>query len=243
MFLRQNTKKLKKFTFYVTTSPNDVITSKFLLILKALIKTFHMMYNTIWYHMVPSISKFDLGVIKFRPAARPMKVKAERPQHQLAGHPRAGKIRRHDPGPDRWHLRGPGRRTGPGYAGLRQAIACTRDPRTAGTGDPGIIASELPLSWLIFDADQPWPSWVSLRVEICLPQGQILKSKVPHGTISCSTSWWVLSKSTNILTLWRNFVKSIRVLVTIIPNDRGQGQRSKSKLGQVIILTKTLFFE
>jgi hypothetical protein len=32
------------------------------------------------HDMVPSISKFDLGVSKFRPAARPMKVKADRPQ-------------------------------------------------------------------------------------------------------------------------------------------------------------------
>ena len=67
------------------------------------------------------------------------------------------------------------------------------------------VASELPLSWLVFGADRPWPSWVSLRVEICLPQGQILKSKVPYGTISCCTSyersWWVLSKSTKNLTL------------------------------------------
>ena len=74
------------------------------------------------------------------------------------------------------------------------------------------VASELPLSWLVFGADRPWPSWVSLRVEICLPQGQILKSKVPYGTISCCTSyersWWVLSKSTKILTLWRHLVTS-----------------------------------
>jgi hypothetical protein len=69
------------------------------------------------------------------------------------------------------------------------------------------VASELPLSWLVFWADRPSPSWVSLRVEICLPQGQILKSKAPYGTISCcisyQRSWWVLSKSTKILTLWR----------------------------------------
>jgi hypothetical protein len=51
-----------------------------------------------------------------------------------------------------------------------------------------------------------------LQVKICLPQGQILKSTVPYGTISCSTSyespWCVLSKSTNILTLWRHLVMS-----------------------------------
>jgi hypothetical protein len=74
------------------------------------------------------------------------------------------------------------------------------------------VAYELPPSWLIFGADRPWPSWVSLRVEICLPQGQILKSKVSYGTISCSTSyersWWVLSKPTKILTLWRHLVTS-----------------------------------
>jgi hypothetical protein len=80
MLLRQKTKKLKKFSFYVMTSRNYVITSNFLLISKALIKTFHMMYNTIWYRMVPSISKFDLRVSKFRPAASPMKVNADRPQ-------------------------------------------------------------------------------------------------------------------------------------------------------------------
>jgi hypothetical protein len=79
MLIRQKTKKLKNFSFYVMTSPNDVITSIFLLIWKALIKTFHMMYNTIWYLMVPSISKFHFGVSKFRSAARPTKVKADRP--------------------------------------------------------------------------------------------------------------------------------------------------------------------
>jgi hypothetical protein len=55
-----------------------------LLIWKVLIKTFHMMYNTIWYRMVPSISKFDLGVSKFRPAARPLKIKADRPQKLIS---------------------------------------------------------------------------------------------------------------------------------------------------------------
>jgi hypothetical protein len=34
---------------------------KMFLIWKALIKGFHMRYNMIWYRMVPSISKFDLG--------------------------------------------------------------------------------------------------------------------------------------------------------------------------------------
>jgi hypothetical protein len=74
------------------------------------------------------------------------------------------------------------------------------------------VAYELPLSWFIFGADRPLPSWVSLRVEICLLQGQILKSKVPYGTMSCTTSyerpWWVLSKSTKILTLWHYLVTS-----------------------------------
>jgi hypothetical protein len=40
----------------------------------------------------------------------------------------------------------------------------------------------LPLSWLIF-GDQPWPSWVSLRVNICLLQGQILESKIPYRVV------------------------------------------------------------
>jgi hypothetical protein len=62
------------------TSPNDVITSNLLLIWKAHIKTFHMMYYTVWLLMVPSITKFDIGVSKFRPAARSMKVMAHRPQ-------------------------------------------------------------------------------------------------------------------------------------------------------------------
>jgi hypothetical protein len=66
------------------TSLNDVKTSTFLLIWKALIKTFHMRYNTIWYCMVPLILKFDLGVSKFWPAARPMKVKADRPQKLIS---------------------------------------------------------------------------------------------------------------------------------------------------------------
>jgi hypothetical protein len=84
MFLRCKIKKLKKFSFYIMTSPNDVMTSKFLLIWKALIKTFHMMYNTIWYGIVPSISKFDLGVSKVRPAARPMDVKDDWPQKLIS---------------------------------------------------------------------------------------------------------------------------------------------------------------
>jgi hypothetical protein len=84
MFLRCKIKKLKKISFYVMTSPNDVIRSNFLLIWKAFIKTFHMMYNTIWYSMKPLISKFDLGVSNIRPAARPMKVKADRPQKLIS---------------------------------------------------------------------------------------------------------------------------------------------------------------
>jgi hypothetical protein len=36
-----------------------------------------MRYFTIWYGMVPLISKFDLRVSKFRPAARPMRVIAD----------------------------------------------------------------------------------------------------------------------------------------------------------------------
>jgi hypothetical protein len=84
MFLRQKTKKMKKFSFYVMTSPNDVITSNVLLIWKALIKTFDMRYYTIWYHMVPSISKFDLGVSKFRHAAIPMKVNADQSQKLIS---------------------------------------------------------------------------------------------------------------------------------------------------------------
>ena len=84
MFLRQKTKNLKKFSFDVMTSPNDVITSNFLLIWKALIKAFHMRYNTIWYCMVLAISKFDLGASKFRPAARPLKIMADRPQKLIS---------------------------------------------------------------------------------------------------------------------------------------------------------------
>jgi hypothetical protein len=63
---------------------NDVITSKFLLIWKALIKGFHMRYNMTWYHMVPLISKFDLGISDFRPAARTMKVKADWPKKLIS---------------------------------------------------------------------------------------------------------------------------------------------------------------
>jgi hypothetical protein len=67
------------------------------------------------------------------------------------------------------------------------------------------VAYGLPLGWLVFGVDQLWPPLVSLRVEICLPQGQILKLKVPYGTISCSTSyespWWMRSRSTKSLTL------------------------------------------
>jgi hypothetical protein len=85
---------------------------------------------------------------------------------------------------------------------------------------------------------------------------------------SYESPWSVLSKSTTMLTLWRHLVTSkgkswiftknstflfsisgtlllacecIRKLITIIPNNRGHGQRSRSKLGQVILLTKTLF--
>jgi hypothetical protein len=84
MFLRRKTKKLDNFSFYIMTSPNDVITSTFLLIWKALNKTFDMRYYTIWYRMVPLISKFDLGVSKFRPAAQPMKVRADQPQKSIS---------------------------------------------------------------------------------------------------------------------------------------------------------------
>jgi hypothetical protein len=85
-------------------------------------------------------------------------------------------------------------------------VGCQRNPYCLSSfyqinSKPGVkVASELPFNWLIFGADQTWPLWVSLRVEVCLPNGQILKSKVPHSTISCCTSyertWCVLSKST-----------------------------------------------
>jgi hypothetical protein len=38
----------------------------------------------ILHDMVFAISKFDLGVSKFRPAAKPMKVKADRPQKLIS---------------------------------------------------------------------------------------------------------------------------------------------------------------
>ena len=41
--------KMKKITFYVITSPNDVITSKKLHRWKALIETFNMRYYMIWF--------------------------------------------------------------------------------------------------------------------------------------------------------------------------------------------------
>jgi hypothetical protein len=84
IFLRWKIKKLKKISFYVMTSPNDAITSIFLLIWKVLVKTFHMIYSTIWYRMVSSILTFDLGVSTFWPAARPMKVKADRLQKLIS---------------------------------------------------------------------------------------------------------------------------------------------------------------
>jgi hypothetical protein len=37
------------------------------------------------------------------------------------------------------------------------------------------VANDLPLSWIIFRADWRWPSWVSLRVKVCLPQCQIFR--------------------------------------------------------------------
>ena len=43
-----------------------------------------MIYYTILYLIEPSISKFDLGASKFRPAARPMKVKADRSQKLIS---------------------------------------------------------------------------------------------------------------------------------------------------------------
>jgi hypothetical protein len=36
------------------------------------------------HNMVPSILKFDLGVSKFQPAARPMKIKADRLQKLIS---------------------------------------------------------------------------------------------------------------------------------------------------------------
>jgi hypothetical protein len=42
------------------------------------------------------------------------------------------------------------------------------------------VSYGLQLSWLIFGTDQPWPSRVSLRVENCLLQGQILKLMEPY---------------------------------------------------------------
>jgi hypothetical protein len=61
------------------------------------------------------------------------------------------------------------------------------------------VASELQLSWLIFGADRPWPSWVSLRVEICLPQGQILKLKVPLLNVTNKTQLMKICKFVGVI--------------------------------------------
>jgi hypothetical protein len=59
MILRWKTKKFNssgKFSFYVMTSPNDVIAPKVNLIWKALIKDFQMRYYTIWYHRYQNLT-------------------------------------------------------------------------------------------------------------------------------------------------------------------------------------------
>jgi hypothetical protein len=70
------------------------------------------------------------------------------------------------------------------------------------------VAYGLLLSWLIFGAEPRWPSWVSLRVGIFLPQGRIVPYCTMSGSTSCEYPWWVLSKSIKILTLWRHLVTS-----------------------------------
>jgi hypothetical protein len=53
------TKKLEfwgKFSLYVMTSPNNVITSRFYLVWKALIKCFHFRYCTIWFHRFQNLT-------------------------------------------------------------------------------------------------------------------------------------------------------------------------------------------
>jgi hypothetical protein len=45
------------------------------------------------------------------------------------------------------------------------------------------VAYGLPLSWLIFAADQPWHSLISLWVKNCLSQDRILKIIVSYSTI------------------------------------------------------------
>jgi hypothetical protein len=53
------------------------------------------------------------------------------------------------------------------------------------------VSCGLPLSWLIFGADRPWPSRVSLQVQNSLIQGQILKSMEPYRLPQWqSTHWW-----------------------------------------------------
>jgi hypothetical protein len=52
---------LVKISFLVITSSDDVITSKFYLVWKAIIKGLNFSYDVV-HGMVPLIQKFDLGV-------------------------------------------------------------------------------------------------------------------------------------------------------------------------------------
>jgi hypothetical protein len=70
MILRWKTPKKSivggKLRFFVMTSLDDVITSKFYLIWKVLIKDFHMRYYTIWFHCFQNLTLgwtiFTLGL-------------------------------------------------------------------------------------------------------------------------------------------------------------------------------------
>jgi hypothetical protein len=91
MFLKWKTKKLNfwgiQFLRYDVIKWRNNI--KIFINLESSIKGFHMRYDTIWYRIVQSISKFDLGVSNFRPAARLIKVTTDQSQKltsRLADH-------------------------------------------------------------------------------------------------------------------------------------------------------------
>jgi hypothetical protein len=80
MILRWKTKNVEfweTFQFLSSESRNDVITSTFFVDLESIHQglSFEVLHD-----IVTSNSKFDLGVSNFRPAAKPMKVKADRLQ-------------------------------------------------------------------------------------------------------------------------------------------------------------------
>jgi hypothetical protein len=68
------------------------------------------------------------------------------------------------------------------------------------------VAHGLTLSWLVLRVDKLWPSWLAPGSKMVCPKIKFWNRRNSSYSISYESTWWVLSRSVKILTLWRNLM-------------------------------------